>query len=125
MHIVSILLGHQPGNIGRVLFQHVNECLGQALGILLAAVRIRKRHLCLPVLFAHAAEIFVDRVEEHLVNAVFILHECFFLSGCGCLSISLFYVLEWSEAWTMTIDLTCSFVSEITLLDSAVYLKAV
>ena len=27
VHIVSILLGHQPGNIGRVLFQHANERL--------------------------------------------------------------------------------------------------
>ena len=82
VHIVSILLGHQPGNIGRALFQHANKRLSQTLDVLLTAVRIRKRLLCLHVLFAHAAEIFVDRIEECLVNVVFILHGRFFLSGC-------------------------------------------
>lgn len=85
VYIGSILLGHQPGNIGRALFQHANERFGQALDVLLAAVRTRKRPFYLSVHFAHVAEILVDRTEECLVDVVPFLHECFFLSGFGCL----------------------------------------
>lgn len=74
VYIGSILLGHQPGNIGRASFQHANERFSQALDVLLAAVRTRKWQLFLPVHFAHTTEILVDRTEECLVDAVPFLH---------------------------------------------------
>ena len=80
----NVLIGAN-GSGKTTLFQHANERFGQALDVLLAAVRTRKRPFYLSVHFAHVAEILVDRTEECLVDVVPFLHECFFLSGFGCL----------------------------------------